>query len=94
MNAPLTKQSVTVVSACMTAAGRPDLALSEVEVTPEEYENGAHYALAERRLFAAGYEEPFVYFSEAEAPAFLLPAVRRHVDIDGGAEDNSNPKEG
>jgi hypothetical protein len=92
MNAPPAKRSVAVISACMTRTGLPDLARSEVEVTAEEFENGAHYALAQRRLFAAGYEEPFVHFSDAEAPAFLLPAVRRHVGI-GDAKDNHKPKE-
>jgi hypothetical protein len=92
VNAPPAKDLVPVISACMTRAGLPELALSEVEVTPEEYENGVHYALAERRLFAAGYEEPFVHFAGPEAPAFLLPAVRRHVGV-SGASDNPNRKE-
>ena len=95
MNQSATGSPVIVVSACMTAAGLPDLTLSEVEVTPEEYENGAHFTLAEQHLFAAGYEEPFVHFSESEGPGFLLPAVRRHVGINAGASrpDTPNPKE-
>jgi hypothetical protein len=36
MNHSATRSPVNMVSACMTASGLPDLALSEVEVTPEE----------------------------------------------------------
>ena len=73
------KRPVTLVSACMTRPGLADFALTEVEVTPEEYDNGLHYALAEQRLLAAGYEEPFVHFGPEERPAFLLPAVREYL---------------
>jgi hypothetical protein len=73
------KRLVTLVSACMTRPGLADFALTEVQVTPEEYDNGLHYALAEQRLLAAGYEEPFVHFAPEEGPAFLLPAVREYL---------------
>jgi hypothetical protein len=88
------KRPVAVASACMAADGVPNFALTEVEVTPEEYENGAHYGLVEQRLFAAGHEEPFVHFDEAEAPAFLLPAVRRQVGAAGGVWDTPPQPEG
>ena len=65
-----------VVTACMTAGGLPTFALTEVTVTPEEAAEGLQYDLAAGRLLAAGYEEPFVHFDEADAPPFLLPAVR------------------
>jgi hypothetical protein len=52
-----------------------------LEVTHEEYENGLHYSLVEDRLADAGYEEPFVHFDEAEAPAFLHPAVRQCLNV-------------
>ncbi len=73
------KRPILVASACMTANGSPAFALNEVEVTHEEAENGIHYYLAEAELLQKGYEEPFVHFDEAEAPSFLIPAVRDHL---------------
>jgi hypothetical protein len=60
-------------------------------VTGEEYANGRHYVLAEGRLAAAGYEEPFVHFAEGEGPAFLLPAVQK--DLGTRPDPNPNPEE-
>ena len=77
------QRPVAVVSACMAADGVPDFALTEVEVTHEQFENGAHYDLVEARLFADGYEEPFVHFDEADAPRFLFPAVRQYLGVPG-----------
>jgi hypothetical protein len=74
-------RSITVVSACMNANGCPDFAVTEVEVTHDEYENGVHYDLADAQLAEAGYEEPIVHFDSFEAPAFLLPAVRRYLRL-------------
>lgn len=74
-----TKGSVTVVSACMRPDGLPDFAITEVQVTPEEYENGVHYDLVDKALIERKFEEPFLHFDEVDAPAFLLPAVREMV---------------
>ncbi|HKB35756.1 MAG TPA: hypothetical protein VKD72_04835 [Gemmataceae bacterium] len=73
------KHPVAVLSACMRSDGLPDFALTEVEVTPEQAENGIHYYLVEAHLLEAGYEEPFVHFAESEAPAFLFPAVKQYL---------------
>jgi hypothetical protein len=73
------KRSVTIASACMTSQGSPTFVLQDVQVTEEEYENGIHYAMAEDWLTDAGYEEPFVHFSDAEAPAFLIDALKQQV---------------
>ena len=75
------KRTVVVVTACMNADGTPDFALNEVEVSQEEYENGVHYLLADDRVADAGYDEPYVHFDEFEMPAFLHPAVRRHLNL-------------
>jgi len=85
MPEPGVKRRVAVVSACMRADGLPDFALTEVEVSQEEYDNGAHYALADASLTQRGYEEPFVHFAGSEMPPFLLPAVLDHVGL--GAPD-------
>jgi hypothetical protein len=89
---PSEKSPVALASVCITAR-LPDCGLSEI--TPEEYENGARCAVAEQRLVAAGYEELFVRFVEADAPAFLLPAVLSHVGVARGAYGPNylNPKE-
>ena len=70
---------ISVVTACMNSSGLPEFALTTVEVTQEEQENGVHYYLVEADLLEAGYEEPFVHFDEMEAPPFLHAAVRRHL---------------
>ncbi len=70
-----------VVTACMQQDGTPTFALTEVAVSPDEAANGVHYALVEVRLLAAGYEEPFVHFAEAESPACLHAAVRQALDL-------------
>ena len=75
------KHTITVVSACMTAAGLPDFALNEVAVAPEEAENGIHYYRAEAQLLQDGYQEPFVHFDSTEGPAFLHPAVREYLGL-------------
>jgi hypothetical protein len=73
------KRSVTVVSAVMRSNGLPDFAITQVEVTVDEYANGLHLYLAEADLLEASFEEPFVHFPEEEAPPFLLPAVQKYL---------------
>lgn len=81
------KRSVTIVSAVMRSDGFPDFALTQVEVTPVEYDNGVHYLLVDEALTQRGYEEPYVHFDELEAPSFLHPAIKRYLDVDApGAE--------
>ena len=75
------KRPIAIVSACMRCNGEPTFARNEVEVTQEEAENGVHYYLAEGQLLLDGYEEPFVHFAEAEAPAFLFPAVHEFLGL-------------
>ena len=79
---PLDKRKTAVVTACMRQDGRPTFVRTEVEVTPEEAENGVHYYLVEGELMDAGYEEPFVHFAEDEAPAFLFPAIEQSPGIE------------
>lgn len=75
------KRPVTIVSACMTANGRPAFGINEVVVTHEEAENGIHLYLAEAELLEAGFEEPFVHFDDFERPAFLLPAIEQYLGL-------------
>jgi hypothetical protein len=70
-----------IVTACMRSDGTPAFAFIEVVVTADEATNGVHYPLAEIRLLAAGYEEPFVHFDEVEAPPFLHAAVRQALGL-------------
>src|SRR5579859_6577325 len=75
------QRSITVVTACMCASGDPDFALTVVEVTHEEYENGVHYDLVEERLQDGHYDEPYVHFDQFEAPPFLIPAVQKFLGL-------------
>ncbi len=67
---------LTVVTACLNAASVADFALTQVEVTYDEYANGVHCDRVEELLIEEGYEEPFLHFDVADAPAFLVPAVQ------------------
>ena len=73
---------VTVISACMRVDGLPDFAVTEVEVSVDEYENGAHYDLTDRSLADRGFEEPYVHFDNREAPPFLHRGVREHLSLE------------
>jgi hypothetical protein len=75
------KRPVTLVSACMNVDGTPGFAITTVAVTEEEAVNGRHYELAEVQLLQSGKEEPFVHYSDAERPEFLLPAVREYLAL-------------
>lgn len=75
------KQRITVVTACMNAAGMPDFAINEVEVAAEEIDEGIHLSSVEANLLEAGYEEPFVHFPQDESPSFLHPAVRQYLGM-------------
>ena len=81
MSPPEEKRHVTVVTACMTRTGLPAFAVNQVEVSPEEYDNGLHYYFAEADLLEAGYEEPFLHFPDRESPSFLHPAVRQYLGM-------------
>ena len=87
------KQTVAIVTACMGADGLPTFALTEVAVTQEELDNGAHYYLAEAILLHRGYEEPYVHFDQTESPEFLHPAVRRYLGYSPEATSSSRLKE-
>ncbi len=76
------QRPVTVVSAVMRKDGFPDFAMTQVEVTQEEYQNGIHIYLAEADLLEAGFEEPFMHFPSDEAPSFLVPAVKEDLGVD------------
>ena len=74
------KRPVVVVTAYVKRDGFPDFALTEVEVTEDEHANGVHYNLVETILADRSIDANFIHFDEQEAPPFLLPAVRKHVE--------------
>lgn len=55
--ASLRQERVTV--ACINAQGSPELYVTEVEVTEDQYALGEHYDLAEANAEAEGYEGRF-----------------------------------
>jgi hypothetical protein len=73
------RRTLAVVTACLNAAGVPDLALSEVEVTHDEYADGVHCERVEDRLAAAGYHEPFLHYDDGPAARCLLPCARLYL---------------
>ena len=73
------RRRITVVAACHNASGCPDFALTVVEATQAEIDNGDHYDKARDQLLDNDYEPPFVFFDEDEMPAFLLPAVKKYL---------------
>jgi hypothetical protein len=75
------RRSLSVVTACMAADGKPTFALTEVTVTQDEYENGIHYYVTEGELLERGLEEPFVHYDELESPCFLHAAVREFLGL-------------
>jgi hypothetical protein len=77
-------RTIAIVTACMCADGTPTFAKTEVEVTDDQAENGIHYYLAEGELLSQGYEEPFVHFTQEEAPPFLFPAVEEFLSQEAG----------
>lgn len=87
------KRSITVVTACTCSDGMPDFAITEVEVTHDEYENGVHYDLVEDRLTDDRYEEPWVHYDEFDAPAFLIPTVRDYLTVPTVVEDQPPEEE-
>ena len=78
---PSNQRTIAVVSACMRGDGEPTFVMTEVVVNDEEFENGVHYYLVEAELLKRGFEEPFVHFTETEAPVFLHDAVRQLLDL-------------
>jgi hypothetical protein len=87
------KRRIAIVTACMNSNGSPEFVLNEAVVSQEEAENGIHYYLAEADLFLHGYEEPFVHFDQDEAPAFLHPAVRKHLGLPSVVTSLAIPEE-
>ena len=75
------KRLLAVATACMGRDGVPTFAYTEVEVTLEEYRNGAHLDLVEQRLADGRCDEPYVHFDDIDAPPFLIGAVRAHLGL-------------
>jgi hypothetical protein len=82
------KKRIAIVTACTRADGLPDFAITNVEVTQEEYEHGVHYDLAEQLLAEQEYEKPFVHFDQTDAPAFLLPSVRQYLGLSSNSQED------
>ena len=68
-------------TACLNAGSIPDFAITQVEVTHEEHANGVHCDRVEELLLEEGYEEPFLHYDDFDAPAFLVPVVRRYFGL-------------
>jgi hypothetical protein len=58
--------TVQVGVACCNASGEPDLFVTKVVLPKSDYDNGAHYRIAERRADAEDYQEPMITFDESD----------------------------
>jgi hypothetical protein len=67
-------RTLRIAVACRNASGMSDLPVFPVIVTPEEYDRGKHYNLAENMAMDGGYERPFISFDDTERGAILLAA--------------------
>ena len=56
-----------------------DFALSEVEVTRAEFDEGVHYALVEECLADAALPTALRSLRRVDRTEFLVPAVRRYL---------------
>ena len=74
---------IVVITACHNANGEPDFALTEVEVTKEQYRLGVHYDKAEEKLRDNDYEKPMVHFDAVEAKRlpWLIEGVKKYLHI-------------
>lgn len=61
---PLQQIAVAVVG--RNAAGAPDVFVTEVAVTPTQYNDGAHYEMAQSKAEAEGFDGPFIAFDQYE----------------------------
>ncbi len=69
---------ILVISACSNASGEPDFALTEVECTKAEYDEGTHYEKAEDILLDEDYEGPFVHFDANDLKR--MPKIREAIE--------------
>ena len=75
---------ITVISACHNANGEPDFAMTEVECTREQYDEGEHYEMAEEQLADNDYEPPFVHFDDMDRKRipWLTNAVKKYLGVE------------
>lgn len=77
------KRTITVVAACVKA-GKPALVLNEVTTDQARIEEGYHIRVTRNKLEREGYEAPFLMWDEHDAPPFLIPGIRAHLNILSG----------
>ena len=66
--------ALKMIVAGTNANGEPDLYFLKIRCTFEEYNEGEHYLLAQRKAEEEGYERPFVVFDEHDsAGKAMLP---------------------
>lgn len=64
---------VKCVVACINSGGKPDFFPCEIVCTPNEYNDGDHYAFAKIEAFGKGYERThMVVFDENDGAKFLF----------------------
>lgn len=66
---------IRCVVACTASDGTPDFYGCVVEVSQEQYDEGAHYDAARFLATEEDYEGPMVVYDEKDGPAFLFRAA-------------------
>jgi hypothetical protein len=68
--------STEVIVVCRNSNGAPDFALVVVACPEASMADGQHYELASAAADSLGYQEPYIFFDEKEAPQWLKDGVR------------------
>jgi hypothetical protein len=63
---------IKCVVACVNASGESDFYFCRVTCSPDEYDEGAHYEIAEDAASSEGYDGPMVVFDENDGPNWLF----------------------
>lgn len=72
---------VRIIAACRNSDGGPDFAVVTVDCSPGSVRDGAHFELAAARLDELGFQEPFIFFDQFQAPDWLKAGVQSSVEI-------------
>jgi hypothetical protein len=71
---------VLLIAACNEDCKKPFMptfVAMLIAVNKRQYNDGDQFTIAEARLKEAGFGEPFVLFTEEEAPKWLMAAFKR-----------------
>jgi hypothetical protein len=80
-NQPHVDNPIRIIAACRNSDGGPDFAAVMVDCSPDAVRDGAHFELAAAKLEGLGYQEPYIFFDQSQAPKWLTAGVLASVEI-------------